>query len=127
MKKSVDINIEIIVGATIAILVKGFPGFFFWSRTRAGIHVPTLGRIGLWSSSWMPSDPLPSVYYIYFNNKIFYIKENVSAKSNGNLNPDIIWDSLWIQQSPQPCLGGFRFVPDPGTVKLGEVSLRSER
>ena len=29
MKKSVDINIEIIVGATIAILVKGFPDFFF--------------------------------------------------------------------------------------------------
>ena len=29
MKKSVDINIEIIVGATIAILVKGFPDFHF--------------------------------------------------------------------------------------------------
>ena len=36
MKKSVDINIEIIVGATIAILDKGFPDFF-WSRTRAGL------------------------------------------------------------------------------------------
>ena len=29
MKKSVDINIEIIVGATIAILVMGFPDFVF--------------------------------------------------------------------------------------------------
>ena len=40
----------------------------------------------------MPSDPLPSIYYIYFNNKIFHIEETVSAKRNGTVSPDKVFE-----------------------------------
>ena len=68
----------------------------------------------------MPSDPLPSIYNIYFYNKIFYIKENVSVKSNavvsdGTVNPDIIWDSLDTAVH-STLLGRISFCPRPRDV-----------